>query len=176
MRLSVRAIRAFPAEVLHRPYPPDSAANAALRALSLIPNVMARRRTPHADSVSLREAIALRASRPLVHVLLAVCFGLVAAVLPAGLAAAEPSPQQIEAEIDKKWRQLEPVIEQYNKVHSQLEKNQRKAKDLQKKIAPLSLKADIALDRIGAIAAQHYKTGPHRRADDAAQRWRHRRP
>jgi peptidoglycan DL-endopeptidase CwlO len=102
----------------------------------------------------------LRASRPFVHVLLAVCFGLVAAVLPAGLAAAEPSPAQIEAEIDKKWRQLEPVIEQYNKVHSQLEKNQRKAKDLQKKIAPLSLKADIALDRIGAIAAQHYKAGP----------------
>ncbi|MEV4535736.1 NlpC/P60 family protein [Asanoa sp. NPDC049518] len=92
--------------------------------------------------------------------LLAVCFGLVAAVLPAGLAAAEPSPQQIEAEIDKKWRQLEPVIEQYNKVHSQLEKNQRKAKDLQKKITPLSLQADIALDRIGAIAAQHYKAGP----------------
>jgi cell wall-associated NlpC family hydrolase len=102
----------------------------------------------------------LRASRPFVHVLLAVSFGLVAAVLPAGLAAAEPSPAQIEAEIDKKWRQLEPVIEQYNKVHSQLEKNQRKAKDLQKKIAPLSLKADIALDRIGAIAAQHYKAGP----------------
>jgi len=102
----------------------------------------------------------LRASRPFVNVLLAVCFGLVAAVLPAGLAAAEPSPQQIEAEIDKKWRQLEPVIEQYNKVHSELEKNQRKAKDLQKKIAPLSLKADLALDRIGVIAAQHYKTGP----------------
>jgi cell wall-associated NlpC family hydrolase len=102
----------------------------------------------------------LRASRPFVHVLLAVSFGLVAAVLPAGLAAADPTPAQIEAEIDKKWRQLEPVIEQYNKVHSQLEKNQRKAKDLQKKITPLSLQADIALDRIGAIAAQHYKAGP----------------
>jgi cell wall-associated NlpC family hydrolase len=102
----------------------------------------------------------LRASRPFVRVLLAVSFGLVAAVLPAGLAAAEPSPQQIEAEIDKKWRQLEPVIEQYNKVHSDLQKNQKKAKDLQKKIEPLSLQADIALDRIGVIAAQHYKTGP----------------
>ncbi|MDG4822253.1 NlpC/P60 family protein [Asanoa sp. WMMD1127] len=102
----------------------------------------------------------MRASRRSVHVLLALAFGLVAAVLPAGLAAAEPSPQQIEAEIDKKWRQLEPVIEQYNKVHSDLQKNQKKAKDLQKKIEPLSLKADIALDRIGVIAAQHYKTGP----------------
>ncbi|WP_203718807.1 C40 family peptidase [Asanoa siamensis] len=160
MPLSVRAIRAFPAEVLHRPYPPDSAANAALPPVSPFPNVFPRRRNPHAHSVSLREAIALRASRPFVRVLLALGFGVVAAVLPAGLAAAEPNPQQIEAEIDAKWRQLEPVIEQYNKVHSDLQKNQKKAKDLEKKIQPLSLQADIALDRIGVIAAQHYKTGP----------------
>ncbi|GIF50328.1 cell wall-associated NlpC family hydrolase [Asanoa ferruginea] len=101
----------------------------------------------------------MRASRPFVNVILAAAVGLVAAVLPAGIAAAEPSPAQIEAEIDKKWEQLEPVIEQYNKVHSDLQKNQKKAKDLGKKIEPLSLQADIALDRIGVFAAQQYKTG-----------------
>ena len=101
----------------------------------------------------------MRASRPFVNVILAATVGLVGAVVPAGIAAAEPSPAQIEAEIDKKWEQLEPVIEQYNKVHSDLQKNQTKAKDLQKKIEPLSLQADIALDRIGVFAAQQYKTG-----------------
>ena len=101
----------------------------------------------------------MRASRPFVNVILAAAVGLVATVLPAGIAAAEPSPQQIEAEIDKKWQQLEPVIEQYNKVHSELQKNQNKAKALGKKIEPLSLQADIALDRIGVFAAQQYKTG-----------------
>ena len=102
----------------------------------------------------------MRARRPFVHVALAAVIGVVAAVLPAGVAAAEPTPEQIEAEIDKKWEQLEPVIEQYNKVHAELKVNQKKAATLKKKIEPLSLQAEIALDRIGVIAAQHYKTGP----------------
>ena len=101
----------------------------------------------------------MRARRPFVHIVLAAVVGIATAVLPAGVAAADPTPEQIEAEIDKKWEQLEPVIEQYNKVHAQLKQNQKKAAELQKKIEPLSLQADIALDRIGVIAAQHYKTG-----------------
>lgn len=77
-----------------------------------------------------------------------------------GSAAAAPSPEEIEAQIDKKWEQLEPVIEQYNRIHAKLKVNQKKSATLEKKIGPLSLQADLAMNRIGVLAAQQYKLGP----------------
>jgi peptidoglycan DL-endopeptidase CwlO len=65
--------------------------------------------------------------------LVAVFVGaLVGGLIGPGAAAAEPSPAQIEAQIDKKWEQLEPVIEQYNKIHAKLQVNQKKSASLQK--------------------------------------------
>ena len=94
-------------------------------------------------------------------VLAAVLIGaLLAGLVGAGSAAAAPSPEEIEAQIDKKWEQLEPVIEQYNRIHAKLQANQKKSAALQKKMGPLSLKADLAMNRIGVLAAQQYKVGP----------------
>jgi cell wall-associated NlpC family hydrolase len=92
--------------------------------------------------------------------LLAVGAVLLASLLPAAQASAEPTPDQIEAMIDKQWEQLEPTIEQYNKVRSQLAVNRKKAAELQKRMAPLSEQAKRALDQVGAMATTYYKSGP----------------
>ncbi|BCL14940.1 hypothetical protein GCM10017556_26790 [Micromonospora sagamiensis] len=87
-----------------------------------------------------------------------------AVVVGAGLLAAPaqvaPTPEEIEAQIDKQWEQLEPTIEKYNEVRSQLKVNQKKSADLAKKIQPLALQSDMAMNRIGALASRHYMTGP----------------
>lgn len=75
-------------------------------------------------------------------------------------AHAEPSVDEIEAAIDQKWRQLEPTIEQYNKVRAQLKVNRKKSEDLQKKIQPLALESELAMDRVGALASRYYISGP----------------
>lgn len=92
--------------------------------------------------------------------LLAVGAVMFASLLPAAQAHAEPTPDQIEAMIDKQWEQLEPTIEQYNGVRSQLAVNRKKAAELQKRIAPLSAQAKQALDQVGAMATTYYKSGP----------------
>jgi peptidoglycan DL-endopeptidase CwlO len=91
---------------------------------------------------------------------LTVATVLLGGVLPAAIAQAEPSPSEIEAMIDKKWEQLEPTIEQYNKVRTQLVANRKKAAELQKQIAPLSTQAQQALDQVSSIATTYYKSGP----------------
>ncbi|MBQ1074170.1 C40 family peptidase [Micromonospora sp. C31] len=87
-----------------------------------------------------------------------------AAAVGAGMLAApahaEPSVDEIEAAIDQKWRQLEPTIEQYNKVRAQLKANRKKSADLQKKIQPLALESELAMDRVGALASRYYISGP----------------
>jgi len=87
-----------------------------------------------------------------------------AAAVGAGLLAApayaEPSVDEIEAAIDQKWEQLEPTIEQYNKVRAQLKVNNKKSTDLQKKIQPLALESELAMERVGALASRYYMSGP----------------
>ncbi|MGC5028342.1 NlpC/P60 family protein [Micromonospora sp. DT229] len=87
-----------------------------------------------------------------------------AAAVGAGLIAApayaEPSVEEIERQIDKQWQQLEPTIEQYNKVRSQLRVNRKKAGDLQKKIQPLALEAELAMNRVADLASRYYVNGP----------------
>lgn len=80
-------------------------------------------------------------------------------LLPATPAHAEPSIAEVEKQIDQAWEKLEPVIEQYNKVHSQLKVSQKKAADLTKKLRPLRLQVDMALNQVGGIAAEQYKFG-----------------
>ncbi len=102
----------------------------------------------------------LRLSSTLVRTAAALGAALLVAVIPATPARAEPDVSKIEAQLDKQWEQLEPIIEQYNKVHSALKKNQTKSAELRRKIQPLSLQTDLALNRIGDLAAQSYKSGP----------------
>nr|WP_221449705.1 C40 family peptidase [Micromonospora polyrhachis] len=92
----------------------------------------------------------------MVTVVAAACVGLV----PAVQAQATPTPEQIDAQIEKQWHELEGVIEQYNKVRVEMKANQKKATELEKKIQPLSLQVDEALSRVGGLAVRFYKTGP----------------
>jgi cell wall-associated NlpC family hydrolase len=87
-----------------------------------------------------------------------------AAAVGAGMLAApahaEPTVDEIEAQIDKQWEQLEPTIEQYNKVRAQLKVNRKKSADLEKKIEPLALQSELAMSRVGDLASRYYIEGP----------------
>jgi peptidoglycan DL-endopeptidase CwlO len=100
---------------------------------------------------------AMRLARKLMTLLLVAAVGVLAPVAPA---YAQPSLAEIEAELDAQWLKLEPVIEQYNKVRSELKANQKKAAELDERIRPLSLQADLAADEIGEVANRYYRTGP----------------
>ncbi|NJP30665.1 C40 family peptidase [Micromonospora thermarum] len=99
--------------------------------------------------------------RRAVHRLLTL---VAAAAIGAGALAApayaEPSVDEIEAAIDKQWEQLEPTIEQYNKVRAQKKANVKKAAELQKKITPLAMESEMAMNRVGDLASRYYMTGP----------------
>jgi peptidoglycan DL-endopeptidase CwlO len=98
-----------------------------------------------------------RAARRLVVLVAAAALG---AGLLAAPAYAEPSVDEIEAQIDKQWRQLEPTIEQYNKVRSQLKVNRQKSENLEKKIQPLALETELAMNRVADLASRYYISGP----------------
>ncbi|WP_408630693.1 C40 family peptidase [Micromonospora coxensis] len=104
-----------------------------------------------------RPAALRRAARRLITLVAAVVVGAGMLAVPAHAA---PTPEEIEAAIDKQWEQLEPTIEQYNKVRAQLKKDRKKAEELQKKIEPLALQTELALSRVGAMASRYYMTGP----------------
>jgi cell wall-associated NlpC family hydrolase len=87
---------------------------------------------------------------------------LVAAASILGVAApahAEPSPQQVEKQIDAAWNQLEPVIEQYNRVHAQLQTNRAQQKKLATKLTPLQTRVDVAMTGVGELASRAYIQG-----------------
>ncbi|TWH67563.1 NlpC/P60 family protein [Micromonospora olivasterospora] len=100
-------------------------------------------------------------ARRVVHRLLTV---VAAVAVGAGMltapAYAAPSVDEIEAQIDKQWEQLEPTIEQYNKVRAQLRVNKQKSDELQKKIEPLALETDLAMSRVSDLASRYYMSGP----------------
>ncbi|GAA3748573.1 NlpC/P60 family protein [Micromonospora maritima] len=82
-----------------------------------------------------------------------------AVVLTGGATAAhaEPSVAEIEAQIDRDWNKLEPVIEQVNAVREQLAVRRRQADALGRQIAPLQARVDVALGQVGGLAADAYK-------------------
>ncbi|MFD2764029.1 C40 family peptidase [Micromonospora eburnea] len=115
------------------------------------PDRHARRHPP------LRPTGARRIVRRLLTLVAAAAVG---AGLLAAPAHAAPSVDEIDAQIDKQWEQLEPTIENYNKVRAQLKVNKKKSADLEKKMVPLELESALAMNRVGDIAARYYMTGP----------------
>ncbi|WP_446217661.1 NlpC/P60 family protein [Micromonospora sp. IBHARD004] len=100
-------------------------------------------------------------ARRVVHRLLTLVAAVaVGAGLVAAPAHAAPSVDEIEAQIDKQWEQLEPTIEGYNKIRAQLKVNKKKSADLQKKMAPLELESALAMNRVGDLASRYYMRGP----------------
>lgn len=91
--------------------------------------------------------------------------GLICAVLAAvtlvgtSTAHAQPTLEEIEDQIDAAWRELEPLIEQYNRVRSELRANERASEDLAEDIAPLELRMNVALAELDVIAARQYMGG-----------------
>lgn len=83
---------------------------------------------------------------------------LVAVLIPAAPVSAQ-SLSEIEAEIDAAWRELEPIIEDYNKVRSELKANKKRAEELAEKIEPLREQADSASEDLAEIAIEQYKSG-----------------
>jgi uncharacterized protein YoxC len=83
----------------------------------------------------------------------------VLAALPGAVARAEPSVSEIEAQINKAWNEAEPLIEKYNEVHEQYQKNKAKQAALEDRIQPLQRSLDLGQLRVGAIAAEVYKGG-----------------
>jgi cell wall-associated NlpC family hydrolase len=90
----------------------------------------------------------------------AALVAVIAGLAPATHAYATPNPQEVEAQIDQLWAQLEPLIEKYNGVHDQLNQNLVKQGALTRQLEPLQMQVDLAMARVGAISAQLYETGP----------------
>jgi peptidoglycan DL-endopeptidase CwlO len=100
------------------------------------------------------------AHRSSLRVLLcAVATALAVAAGAATPAHAAPSPAAVEAQIDKAWNQLEPIIEQYNHIHGQLQVNRNQQQKLVKQLKPLQTKVDAALSNVGDLAARAYMQG-----------------
>jgi cell wall-associated NlpC family hydrolase len=76
-----------------------------------------------------------------------------------GLAHADPTPAEIEKQIDEKWNQIEPVVEQHNQLKLELAANKAKQKQLEDQIAPLRQQVDAAFNKVSAFAVLQFKTG-----------------
>lgn len=101
----------------------------------------------------------LRLTKRLVRVLAVTLGGLSLAIGVTGLAQAEPTPAELEAQIDQKWNEIEPVIEQHNQLKGELNANKAKQKALQDQIAPLQARVDETLTRVSSFSVMQYKTG-----------------
>ncbi|NJC85754.1 NlpC/P60 family protein [Planosporangium mesophilum] len=87
----------------------------------------------------------------------AATVALTAVLFPAAHANADPDQGTVEAQIDKAWNELEPLVEQYNRVHGELQANQARAAELQQRILPLQVQVDAAMAKVSDIAVQAYK-------------------
>ena len=91
--------------------------------------------------------------------LLTIAAAALVGLVPSVSAHAEPSLPEVERQLDEAWEKLEPVIEQYNDLHSQLAANRVKAKTLTDALTPLQQQVDAALREVGVMAARQYKYG-----------------
>jgi cell wall-associated NlpC family hydrolase len=93
--------------------------------------------------------------------------GLICAMAAAGIvltgpaiAHAEPTPASVEKQIDTQWNKLEPVIEEYNSVHTKLKKLRKQQTSLAKTLTPLQVKVDVAMAQVRGLAIDAYMQGP----------------
>jgi len=89
-------------------------------------------------------------------VLGAIAFAIVA---PATAANADPSPQDLQRQIDQSQVALEKIIENYNGITETLKSTQTQADDLNARMAPLESNLDSAYANVGQIAVRAYKGG-----------------
>jgi peptidoglycan DL-endopeptidase CwlO len=106
------------------------------------------------------EPLGARSLRTLLGVFVAAVSGLAIALTMTGNARAEPTPGELERQIDVAWNSLEPVIEQHNQVRAELADNRAKVAALTEQIQPLQVQIDAVNEKIAALSVQQYKTGP----------------
>ncbi|GAA1609355.1 C40 family peptidase [Catellatospora bangladeshensis] len=82
-----------------------------------------------------------------------------ALLAPAAPAHANPTPAEIEKQIDAQWNKLEPVIEEHNATKIKLTKQKKKADELNAQLAPLEQQVLVTRTRIGVLADQLYRGG-----------------
>ncbi|BEL07405.1 C40 family peptidase [Actinoplanes sichuanensis] len=89
------------------------------------------------------------------------CAAVAAGILVTGptVAHADPTPAQIEKQIDDEWNQLEPVIEDYNGTHTKLVKLRKQQTDLAKTLDPLQKQVDAAMVQVRGLAVDAYMQG-----------------
>ncbi|WP_232050210.1 C40 family peptidase [Actinoplanes sp. OR16] len=90
-----------------------------------------------------------------------ICVMAAAGIILTGpaVAHAEPTPASVEKKIDEQWNKLEPVIEEYNSVHSKLKKLRKQQKSLEKTLTPLQLQVDVAMTQVRGLAVDAYMQG-----------------
>ncbi|MEU8081483.1 NlpC/P60 family protein [Catellatospora citrea] len=86
----------------------------------------------------------------------ALIIGLLATGAPAHAA---PSAADLRKQISEKSEQLEKVVEQYNKLNTQLKQTRTEAAALERELGPLEVKADQAEGNVARIAVTAYRTG-----------------
>lgn len=74
-------------------------------------------------------------------------------------AHADPTLAELEKQIDEAWNKLEPIIEKHNATRQDLATKKRQAKALAERIRPLQVQVDLAMARVGEVAALAYKGG-----------------
>jgi peptidoglycan DL-endopeptidase CwlO len=91
---------------------------------------------------------------------LLLCAGIAIGVfLPASAAYAEPTPEQLEQQIQQAHDALEHVVEDYNRITEELAATQAAAAALEEKLKELEARYDSARGDVGQLAATAYKNG-----------------
>ncbi|WP_020522783.1 C40 family peptidase [Catelliglobosispora koreensis] len=100
-----------------------------------------------------RRPLAARTTLLTVLSTLALLFGF------AGHAYADPTPAEIEAQIDAKWNQIEPTVEEHNAVRIKLDLERKKADELTAKLKPLEDEVATTRTQVGIYADYLYRGG-----------------
>jgi len=77
----------------------------------------------------------------------------------AGHAHANPTPEEIEQQIDAKWNEIEPIIEEHNAVKIKLDLERKKAEALAAQLAPLEAEVAKTRGRVSVYADYMYRGG-----------------
>jgi cell wall-associated NlpC family hydrolase len=93
------------------------------------------------------------------RVIAAAVLGSLLTFTLAARAHAEPTPGDLEHQIDAVWNTLEPVIEEHNRVSGELAANRAKVAALSEQIRPLQQQIDEAQAKVAALSAHEYKAG-----------------
>jgi cell wall-associated NlpC family hydrolase len=100
----------------------------------------------------------LFAGRTLLRALL-IGVATVAVLAPTSAALADPTPAEIQAQIDKGNNDVELIVEQYNKVNGDLAATQASLAALEAKLQPLQSSMDAAHANVDQLAVTAYETG-----------------